>query len=47
MYKIIFIFKLDEIFLSNLFLSAIYKIIPKINVVQAITFISLNNKLAL
>ena len=38
---IVWIFKLVEIFLSNLFLSAMYKTIANIRVVHAITFISL------
>jgi hypothetical protein len=44
-YSIVLKFKLDDIFLSNLLLSARYKIIPKINVVQAIIFKLFSNRL--
>ena len=37
----VWMFKLVEIFLSNLFLSAMYKTIANTRVVHAITFISL------
>ena len=42
-YKTIFKLRLEEIFLSNLHLSAKYKIIPNIRVHQAIILISLNS----
>ena len=44
-YNIVLKFKLDDIFLSNLLLSATYKIIPKTNVVQAIIFKLFSNRL--